>query len=89
MFRRTTRNRNEKKSSGGKKKISFANRSITAPCAEGGSLWEPQKGEEMGEIFAFLMGVMFGVILGFVFSTLAIVEEDRDNAGEEDKNWWE
>jgi len=43
----------------------------------------------MGEIFAFLMGVMFGVILGFVFSTLVIVEEDRDNAGEEDKNWWE
>ena len=43
----------------------------------------------MGEIFAFLMGALFGIILGFVFSALAIAAGDRDDTGEEDKNWWE
>jgi len=43
----------------------------------------------MGEIFAFLMGAIFGVIPGLVFSALAIASGDRDDTGEEDKNWWE
>ncbi len=43
----------------------------------------------MSEMFAFLMGAIFGVVLGFVFSALAIAAGDRDNAGEEDKDWWE
>lgn len=43
----------------------------------------------MGEIFAFLMGALFGVILGFAFSALDIAAGDRDDTGEEDKNWWE